>query len=443
MPFDAIPKRLGFAESSLTARPARSAPLGLALAAACILASTGALAQQTVIIGGGPAASPVTSGPAASTVGRGGSGIVVNDSVLDSLGPGVPAAGLPVPAPQTPVYGTGIATPVSPGSGSYFTPETSGAYRAPGTGQLVVTRPSTLLYPPMQAPKSRLAVPPARSAAVDKPAQPDRAGTAASSTGGKLTSRLIAAPPKKRPAAPAVPKVASKTPAPAKPAVTKPAKTAGTPEVPASSAKTALPTTAPAKPSVPAPPSQIAAKSPPAAATSIAPAPSVQAPSAPPAAPKVPAVSAPTVSAPKVTAPKVTAPAAPSAPTEKAAETTIAAIPQTKDRAAPSVTAATPDGDLRLAFDSGSAELSDAAKKLLKDLAQDLSLKSSERVQLLAFAADSGGGASRARRLSLSRALAVRAFLIDQGVRSTRMDVRALGSKAGDGPADRVDILPQ
>ena len=44
--------------------------------------------------------------------------------------------------------------------------------------------------------------------------------------------------------------------------------------------------------------------------------------------------------------------------------------------------------------------------------------------------------------MSLSRALAVRAYLIDQGVRSTRMDVRALGSKVGDGPADRVDVLP-
>ncbi len=53
------------------------------------------------------------------------------------------------------------------------------------------------------------------------------------------------------------------------------------------------------------------------------------------------------------------------------------------------------------------------------------------------------GGPSKARRLSLSRALAVRAFLIDQGVRSTRMDVRALGDKVQDGPSDRVDIAPR
>jgi len=94
-------------------------------------------------------------------------------------------------------------------------------------------------------------------------------------------------------------------------------------------------------------------------------------------------------------------------------------------------------------FAAGSADLSDAAKRQLQNLAKDLVQDSAGRIQLLAFAADSGAGASRARRLSLSRALAVRAFLIDEGVRSTRMDVRALGSNAGDGPADRVDILPQ
>ena len=45
------------------------------------------------------------------------------------------------------------------------------------------------------------------------------------------------------------------------------------------------------------------------------------------------------------------------------------------------------------------------------------------------------------RRLSLSRALTVRSYLISQGVRSTRIDVRALGARASDGPADRVDLL--
>lgn len=57
-----------------------------------------------------------------------------------------------------------------------------------------------------------------------------------------------------------------------------------------------------------------------------------------------------------------------------------------------------------------------------------------------AYAAGTAEAASKARRTSLSRALAVRTFLIENGVRSTRIDVRALGNKAEGGPPDRVDI---
>ena len=40
-----------------------------------------------------------------------------------------------------------------------------------------------------------------------------------------------------------------------------------------------------------------------------------------------------------------------------------------------------------------------------------------------------------------SASLAVRAFLIDEGVRSTRIDVRALGNRFEGGPSERVDIV--
>ena len=63
------------------------------------------------------------------------------------------------------------------------------------------------------------------------------------------------------------------------------------------------------------------------------------------------------------------------------------------------------------------------------------------RLQLQAFAGGSGESASGARRTSLSRALAVRSFLIEAGVRSTRVDVRALGTAADSGPPERVDVL--
>ena len=63
------------------------------------------------------------------------------------------------------------------------------------------------------------------------------------------------------------------------------------------------------------------------------------------------------------------------------------------------------------------------------------------RLQLLAYASGASRSASRARRLSLSRALAARSYLIKEGVRSTRIDVRALGNKTQGGPPDRIDLI--
>lgn len=62
------------------------------------------------------------------------------------------------------------------------------------------------------------------------------------------------------------------------------------------------------------------------------------------------------------------------------------------------------------------------------------------RLELLAYAAAQDGSSSDARRLSLSRALAVRAYLIDKGIRTARFIVRAQGDRYGNGPADRVDL---
>jgi hypothetical protein len=62
------------------------------------------------------------------------------------------------------------------------------------------------------------------------------------------------------------------------------------------------------------------------------------------------------------------------------------------------------------------------------------------RAQIIAYAAGSNDSASEARRLSLSRALAVCAYLIEKGVASTRLDVRALGHQVDSGSPDRVDI---
>ena len=98
-----------------------------------------------------------------------------------------------------------------------------------------------------------------------------------------------------------------------------------------------------------------------------------------------------------------------------------------------------PEG-VRLLFAEGTADLSDAVKRDLGRFAEDLLRHDKQRIQLLAYAKGTADAASQARRLSLSRALAVRTYLMGQGVLPTRIDVRALGDKADDDPRDRVDV---
>ena len=96
---------------------------------------------------------------------------------------------------------------------------------------------------------------------------------------------------------------------------------------------------------------------------------------------------------------------------------------------------------LSLPFASGSSELPGGAEEALQVIAEQLAATDTLRTQVKAFADGSTGSASSARRLSLSRALAVRSILIELGVRSTRIDVRALGDRNEGGAPDRVDVL--
>ena len=79
----------------------------------------------------------------------------------------------------------------------------------------------------------------------------------------------------------------------------------------------------------------------------------------------------------------------------------------------------------------------------LRKLATDLTgaLRGATRVQLEAFGGTPGDKSSDARRLSLKRALAVRALLIESGVPAERIDVRALGGITDGGTPDRVDVF--
>ena len=117
-------------------------------------------------------------------------------------------------------------------------------------------------------------------------------------------------------------------------------------------------------------------------------------------------------------------------------------VPEPEPTVAALTPAMTPTGEiLSIPFVSGLAELPDSAESNLQAVAASLAANDSLRAQLKAYADGTTGSASSARRLSLSRALAVRSVLIELGVRSTRIDVRALGDRYEGGAPDRVDVL--
>ncbi len=96
---------------------------------------------------------------------------------------------------------------------------------------------------------------------------------------------------------------------------------------------------------------------------------------------------------------------------------------------------------IKLFFEPEHAELSADARTQLNQLADALLADNTKIIQLLAYASDTESSA-QARRVSLSRALAVRGVLMERGIQSTRMHVRALGNKSKAGNPDRVEIIP-
>ena len=93
---------------------------------------------------------------------------------------------------------------------------------------------------------------------------------------------------------------------------------------------------------------------------------------------------------------------------------------------------------VRILFAVGEAKFADTSSEALERMVNAAREDEATRIQLHAFASDPDENDNRARRLSLTRALAVRSYLIEAGASSTQMDVRALGARAGSGPPDRV-----
>ena len=103
---------------------------------------------------------------------------------------------------------------------------------------------------------------------------------------------------------------------------------------------------------------------------------------------------------------------------------------------------ALPNGDgFRIVFDGDRTALSATGQRLLDTLVERMAVESDLRLNVEAFAGGTPDTAARARLLSLERAMAVRDYLFDRGVRGSRIDIRALGNTSVDGPPERVDLL--
>lgn len=112
--------------------------------------------------------------------------------------------------------------------------------------------------------------------------------------------------------------------------------------------------------------------------------------------------------------------------------------PPVSDKAA---TAAAPTTTgLRLTFAPGASDLSPESSSSIKQLTEGAPAGDATTFNVLAYAPGKPDDPSTARRISLSRAMAVRSALVADGVPSARIFVRALGEQYGDGPPDRVDL---
>lgn len=368
--------------------------------------------------------------------------VTIDLGVLDQLGP--PAAPGAYPYGQSSTYPQTIYGP--PAYGQQVYGQSQYNPYSPAYGQTY----GGLMFPPQQRPVSTLTVPAPAASTPYLPAQ-----TAASTP----TSAPEPAPEPTPPAPPTPTPAAAPAPAPAASATnTNSNATASTPIAPPPPPSPVLETTVPqATPTMPPAPAPTTAANPePATTTPTPPVPeattvgatATQGTSSTSTAATPDTTSADTTATvPATPAAAATAGAAATATTPAATTATPASAAastangQTQTSAIPP--AAMAEGQIRIVFATDSAEIPDAVKAQLDTLAQKMASDENMRLQLLAYASGTPDTASRARRMSLSRALAVRSYLIKAGVRSTRMDVRALGNNVQGEPADRVDIIPK
>ena len=202
-----------------------------------------------------------------------------------------------------------------------------------------------------------------------------------------------------------------------------------TPSTPATSAPVTPPHASKATP--PAPPAQRPVRPRPNAAAVIKPpAPSGTQPTLPPPVQPLPPV-VPIAPPPlPVVPPPIVVPVRPVVPPPPA---TVAA--DAPDTVKPI------EGGVRITFGPGRSDLNPATAEALRQLAHGAPADSTFAVT--AYAPGTPDDPSTPRRLSLSRVLTVRSLLIAEGIASSRIYPKALGStgRITDGPADRADLV--
>ena len=116
----------------------------------------------------------------------------------------------------------------------------------------------------------------------------------------------------------------------------------------------------------------------------------------------------------------------------------------------PVVTAATPPvkknekltaSMLSIEYKPGVTDVQKDHKEIIEaEILPKLRQDKNSRLQILAYASASEEGQSSARRLSLARSMELRAYILEQDIRPSRIDIRALGDKTQEKPVDRVDL---
>lgn len=148
-----------------------------------------------------------------------------------------------------------------------------------------------------------------------------------------------------------------------------------------------------------------------------------------PAPPQAPAQAA---------APARQTPAAPATTAPAPGRTETAALPPPPP--ATTAPAAPVSRPLTVLFTESAASLPDDVDPTVDEIVRRLKASDTARLQLRSYAAGTPETAREARQLSLARALGLRERLTAFGIRSTRIDIRALGIDAGGGSPDRIDV---